>query len=302
MRSNEITQVGSALSRARRLARPRNIDLRSIGSLQEAQEVQDAAGEAYDGIIRGYTLAATSAATARVLNCSTPIVGKLFDEHIFDSGARFDLPYSMLGVGAQFIFVIGSPLLSPTTSKRVLDSIVSCHLGIQLLGRRVKHTVPLNEWSATADFALDVGCVRGPRIDDWDQIELEDTDVSLQLNGHRIAAGRGSRCSWQSDRRRGLVIAFFARPRRNLGGRRLSGHRKLYRCGSGRSKAARPRGFRSIGRRRAGSAVGAKSPLSFTAAEIRIGWTTVLRPDVLIGTHRKTMGQHTKHHGIPISS
>ena len=73
----------------------------------------------------------------------------------------------------------------------VLESIVSCHLGIQLLGRRVKHTIPLNEWSATADFALDVGCVRGPRIDDWDRIELENTEVWLELNGHRITAGRG---------------------------------------------------------------------------------------------------------------
>ena len=191
MRSEQITQVGSALSQARRLARPRNIDLRSIGSMQEAQQIQDAAGEAYDGAIRGYTLVATSAATARVLNCSTPVVGKLFDEHLFDSGAQIDLPYSMLGVGAQFIFVIGSPLLSPTTLKMVQDSIVSCHLGIQLLGRRVKHTVPLNEWSATADFALDVGCVRGPRIDCWDRIELENTEVSLQLNGHRITGGRG---------------------------------------------------------------------------------------------------------------
>ncbi len=62
-------------------------------------------------------------------------------------------------------------------------------MGIQLLGRRVPRGVPLNEWSATADFGLDVGCVRGPPIENWDGIDWNDVGASLQLNGNLVLSG-----------------------------------------------------------------------------------------------------------------
>ncbi len=189
---DRLGQIGSALAKARRASRASDIDLRSIGSLQEAQGVQDAAVMCYGGTVRGYTLAATAALTARLLNCPKPIVGKLFDEHIHDTGTAVSIPYSFIGAGAQFLVMLGSPLARPVTLETVRNAVVSCHLGFQLLGRRVPHGTPLNEWSATADFALDVGCVRGAPIENWDRIDLKNVGVSLRLNGNVVASGRGA--------------------------------------------------------------------------------------------------------------
>jgi len=187
-----LGQIGSALAKARRASRSSDIDLRSIGSLQQAQDVQDAAVMGYGGVLRGYTLAATTALTARLLHCPKPIIGNLFDEHIHDTEGTLSIPYSFIGLGAQFLFMLGSPLAKPVTLEAVRNAVISCHLGIQLLGRRVPHGVPLNEWSATADFGLDVGCVRGPLIEDWDRIDLKDIDASLQLNGNVVGRGSGA--------------------------------------------------------------------------------------------------------------
>jgi len=186
---DSLGQIGSALAKARRASRPSDIDLRSIGSLQDAQEVQDAAVMSYGGVLRGYTLAATTARTARLLNCPEPIIGKLFDEHIHDTGATFGIPYCFIGAGAQLIFMLALPLASPVTLDAVSNAVVSCHVGIQLLGRRVPRGALLNEWSATADFGLDVGCVRGPPIENWDGIDWNDVGASLQLNGNLVVSG-----------------------------------------------------------------------------------------------------------------
>ncbi len=64
----------------------------------------------YDGVLRGYTLAATTARTARLLNCQEPIIGKLFDEHMHDTGATLGIPYGFIGAGAQLIFMLALPL------------------------------------------------------------------------------------------------------------------------------------------------------------------------------------------------
>ena len=181
---------GSALSRARRAGGMSGVDLRALRSMEEAWEVQEAANTSHGGLVHGFCLAATNALTARLLQCPGPIVGLLFDEHDIGDGAQFRLPHGMIGAGAQIVFRIGAPLKEPLTLGGVRDAIVSCQLGLQLLGRRVRNDAPLNEWSATADFALDVACVRGSRIDDWDSLRRQ--DAALHLDGALVATSGGA--------------------------------------------------------------------------------------------------------------
>ena len=192
MISRAAHQAGVALSRARLSTKPVNVDLRWIKSMQEARDVQDAAVIALGGDPIGYTLAATSAATSRTLNCHEPVFGKLLDDYVYESGSSLRPPHGTLGMGAQFIFVIGAPLKEPLCLRSVSNSIVSCRMGLQLLGRRVKLGVPLNDWTATADFALDVACVLGPEVHEWDKIESEAIEVSMRMGDHEVARGKSS--------------------------------------------------------------------------------------------------------------
>ena len=157
--------------------------------MQDAQDVQDVAIECLGGTPLGYTLSATTSITSRLLSCSKPIMGKLLDEFVYQPNATLRLPYGALGIGAQFIFVIGSPLTEPASMRSVSQSIISCRMGLQLLGRRVATGFPLNDWSATADFALDVGCVIGAEVEGWQESGVHNIEVSLRMGANEVARG-----------------------------------------------------------------------------------------------------------------
>ena len=161
-------------------------------SLKEAQAVQEAAFDGLGGTRIGYTLAATTDLTSRLLNCFGPIAGWLIEDYVHDSGSTIRLPHGTLGAGAQFIFTIGAPVREPVTLRSVADSILSCRMGLQILGRRAAPGVPLNDRSATADCALDVGGVLGAGIEEWDGIGLDAVEISLRMSGNELAKGRGT--------------------------------------------------------------------------------------------------------------
>ncbi len=192
MFQDDLDRCAAALSVARRAHSAGDVDLHWIGSMQDAREVQDAAFDYLGGTPVGYTIAATTDTTSRLLNCSEPIVGRLIEDYVYDSGSTIRLPYGTIGVGAQFVFVIGAPVRWPVNLRSVSDSIISCRMGLQVLGRRAASDVPLNDRSATADFALDIACVLGGSIEDWDQVSLEAVEVSLRIGGNELATGHGT--------------------------------------------------------------------------------------------------------------
>lgn len=72
----------------------------------------------------------------------------------------------MLGIGAGYSFTFGRSYPAdrePVDRGTVLGAIASCHLALQLLGRRVPGDTPLNDWTATADFGSAEAHVEGPR-------------------------------------------------------------------------------------------------------------------------------------------
>ncbi len=73
MRREHIVELGTALSRARRLGRLCSADLRSIPSMEDARRVQDAAIAHYGGQVCGYTLAASFACVFRRSRPGIPI-------------------------------------------------------------------------------------------------------------------------------------------------------------------------------------------------------------------------------------
>lgn len=169
-------------------------DLGAIGSLGGAEAVQAAAALALDQTRIGWSLAATSDVTRRLLGCTEPVAGPLFAEDTYMSGSSLALRSSMLGIGAQFAFTFGRsyPMEDETVGlESVADAVVSCRLALQILSRRVPDTVPLNTWVATADFGLSDAFVTGTSVEEWRFRALGDTDIRLLVDGHACAWGRG---------------------------------------------------------------------------------------------------------------
>lgn len=190
-------RLGWQLAQARRSGTVApGLDLRAVDGPVSAAEVQDAAVIACGQPIRGHTLAATSDRVARQLGCDGPVVAPLLAGSLLPSRAGLTLPPGILGIGAQYVFVLGRPFPlddeDPGDGERLAEAILSCHLGLQILGRRVPHGVPLNALTATADFGLDVAQVRGPSVVGWREIDLATAPVTLALDGHIVARGSGA--------------------------------------------------------------------------------------------------------------
>ncbi len=192
----DIESVGTALGLAYRggaLVGPA-LDLQRVGSQEEARAVQEAAALAHDGKRSGHALAATTPLTRRLLGCDGPIVGPIFADRILQSGDALSLRPSIIGVGAQLAFVFGRNLdpedIRQDDPARLAQAIASCHLALQVVGRRVPDSVPLNSCTAAADLGLAEAFVQGPSVPDWRARLHPQTDIRLRLDGHVCATGR----------------------------------------------------------------------------------------------------------------
>ena len=128
MLRGDAEQAGAALAKARLSFEPSYVDLGWLASMQEARDVQDAAIDCLGAAPIGYTLAATTAVTSRLLFCSKPVMGKLLAEYVYEPGSTICLPHGTLGLGAQFVFFTGAPVRDPPNLRSVSDSVLSCRM------------------------------------------------------------------------------------------------------------------------------------------------------------------------------
>lgn len=194
--SDEIEAFGRSLALARETGDiASDLDLRRVSSADEAEAVQASAIRRFGAVPIGYALRATTPLCARLLGCDGPLVVPLLQETMLEDGARYWLPRGVIGIGAGFTFVMGRAFPfsdeEPLTAENAASACIACHLDIHILGRRVPHVTPLNSWTASADFGLDVAHVRGARLVDWSASGLIGTSLTLEIDGRAVKSGEG---------------------------------------------------------------------------------------------------------------
>jgi len=193
MSPEHIEEVGTALAHYRKLGIVAELRLDRILSSEEADAGQAAAVEAYGGAPCGYSIQGTTARSRRLICCDEPIFGPLLDSDVALSGTSFRLPDGRLGAGCALSFVLArpDPLENEDISRDTVSrALASCRPAIELLGRRVPGSMPLNAYTTTADFALSVLHVQGSGVKHWD-LELAGVHVSARLNGQVVGEGDG---------------------------------------------------------------------------------------------------------------
>jgi len=170
------------------------LDLRLINSLEQAWDIQRSATLATEDEIYGIALTCTSAMTSRQLRCDQPVYGPLFAGTCVASGEHLRVSSAMIGVGAQLAFVFGrSYPQAPDEALSIAslaDAIAACHMALQVVARRVSHAIPLNTWTAIADFGLSGAYIAGSPIDDWRDRLTPDGVVALTVDGSVNGHGR----------------------------------------------------------------------------------------------------------------
>ena len=183
------------LAAARRDGRLADLPLHLLRDRAAAQRFQAAAVGALGGARCGYKIGATSAAVQRRLGCRGPFFGPVLGEHLLDDGVAFPLVPGILGLECEFGFRLGRDLPAagePLDITAVRNAVAECCAALEIVGRRVPATVPLDEASSIADYGLDVAVIWGRPIPGWDRLDLAATRVRAELDGTEVAAGTGA--------------------------------------------------------------------------------------------------------------
>jgi 2-keto-4-pentenoate hydratase len=208
------TLIWSSWSSGRKLARlpdeclPRDIE--------EASAAQDAL-EAIVGERFGWKLAATSLAGQQHIGVRAPLHGRLFYRFVHASGEHLSAKGMHMRVAeAEFAFRLGQDLLGPGTYTRaaVLEAVDAMHLSIELPDSRFDDFERAGGPQLLADDACAGRFVLGPEVAGWDDLDLAQQAVSVQVNGAEVASGSGANVL--SDPREALAWLANELPRHGL--------------------------------------------------------------------------------------
>lgn len=189
-----VAGLGEALALHRSGGSIAALALQSISSAEMAEEVQDAALVALDDNVVGYFATATIPVTRRLLRCDGPVFGPLTGASLLPSHSRLRLPQGVLGAEWSLGLLLGDLYPDPhrpVTASAIEDAIIACVPMISVLGRRVTGGVPLNPWTATADFGLHVASVRGTPVFERHLADLQGLEVVASMNGAVVGRSRG---------------------------------------------------------------------------------------------------------------
>ena len=191
-----IAELGEALALHRSGGSIADLPLHLISSEQMAEEVQDSALAAMDDNVVGYFATATIPATRRILQCDGPVFGPLLGTSMLPSHSLFRLPPGVLGAEWSLGLLMGDSYPDPhrpMAPAQIEEAIIGCVPMITVLGRRAKGAVPLNSWTATADFGLHVATSRGMPVYDRHLADLKGMEVVASMNGAEVGRSHGER-------------------------------------------------------------------------------------------------------------
>ncbi len=188
-------EQGRRLAKARIAGNLADVDLSSVMTLEDAEDVSDATVRALGWAQIGYALVGTHPAVARTLRLGGPVVGPLLREAILDDGGTLRLPRGALGASVGLTFMIGRSFPftdeEATTARNALGACAACRLDLHIVGRRTALPTVLDERAATADLGLEVAHVAGPWIDGWMSADIAAGEASLTIDGNVVARGPG---------------------------------------------------------------------------------------------------------------
>ena len=195
--TDTVTRVARRIfesNRARERFRPlRGAD--APGSLEEAYGIQDEVHRLFEteagmGPLGGHKIALTSRAVQELCGVDQPAYGKVFAKTIRPSPASEKLSdYLRLGLEFEVAVEIARDLPSadlPWTRESIADYVAAVLPAFELIEDRDADYGDLDAASILADRCWCAGVVLGPRVEDWQGLDLAAAPVELSWNGEVI--------------------------------------------------------------------------------------------------------------------
>ena len=163
---------------------------------REAAYAEQAAGADASGLTRaGWKVAATSELAQQMLGVPGPSIGPVFAEHIQDSPATAAAKTAHQdAVECEFAFVMGQDLVGDQFSRDdIFAAVDHAMVAIEIVGCRFEGGfAEAGAQLCISDFSFNVGFVRGPKIENWSDVDLSKAAAAMHLNGEKVAEGTGA--------------------------------------------------------------------------------------------------------------
>jgi 2-keto-4-pentenoate hydratase len=198
MDKTHLTEAAAILWRTR--LEQRRIDALPVHlrptSLAEGYAIQDAMVPLAKQSVAGWKVAATSKAGQAHIGVTEPLAGRLFQDFILPDGASLPAaPIHMAVAEIEFAFRLGRSLdrVGPAYEiSEVCDAVAALHLAIEVPDARFERFAEIGPAQIAADDAFASWFVLGPKVRDWQHLDLPNQKVRLLKNGALAAEGLGA--------------------------------------------------------------------------------------------------------------
>ncbi len=165
-----------------------------VRSVAQAYELQSLATERYRHPASGYKIGATSEAAQKIIGCDGPFLGPMFEQDTHDAGSTIELLPGTMGGEAEFAFRVARdfPDRSDLDTTEIVPLIESCHVAIEIVGRRTAAEGLPDLLMAIADYGANSAFIPGPAINNWQAIDLSKVTVRAAIDGQNSNSGSGA--------------------------------------------------------------------------------------------------------------
>ena len=165
-------------------------------SLAEGYAIQDAMVPLARQRVAGWKIAATSKAGQAHIGVTEPLAGRLFQDFILPDGASLPAaPLHMAVAEVEFAFHLGRDLGrvgAPYAMPEVCEAVAALHLAIEVPDARFERFAEIGPAQIAADDAFAAWFALGPKVRDWQHLDLPNQKVRLLKNGAVAVEGIGA--------------------------------------------------------------------------------------------------------------
>jgi 2-oxo-3-hexenedioate decarboxylase/2-keto-4-pentenoate hydratase len=145
------------------------------------------------GAVTGHKIGCTTPVMQAFLAIPNPCAGEVFDSTVFSETGTFRTADALrLGVECEIAVMLGHDVAEPLTRASAADAVAAVCASIEVVDDRYHEYPTLGTPTLIADDFFNFGCVLGPAVRRWRDLDLETIGGRMLINGEEVGRGRGA--------------------------------------------------------------------------------------------------------------